>query len=105
MLALYTLTNWEKCTQGEASLHENRLTSRAVRIMYVIATGPTDCRREQQFFEKRAQGFQDGFLGYRKSDALLAQTYFNGLRYDPVVTQRKLNYTGTNVLVLSLGNC
>ena len=27
--------------------------------------------REQQYFEKRAQGFYDSFEGYRKSDALV----------------------------------
>ncbi|WWD17496.1 hypothetical protein CI109_101937 [Kwoniella shandongensis] len=66
---------------------------RAVRVM------------EQQYFEKRAQGFHDIFEGYRKSDALLGMTYFNGIRYNDDLVMRKLNYVATNVLVLSLGNC
>lgn len=66
---------------------------RAVRIM------------EQQYFEKRAQGFYDTFKGYRKSDALLGQTYFNGIRYQPELAERKLNFRATNVFILSLGNC
>jgi hypothetical protein len=61
--------------------------------------------REQQYFEKRAQGFFDTFEGYRKSDALLGMTYFNGIRNDPVVVERRLNYRASNVFVLSLGNC
>ncbi|UOH80717.1 hypothetical protein LQV05_003374 [Cryptococcus neoformans] len=39
---------------------------RAVRIM------------EQQYFEKRRMGFFDLMEGYRKSDALLGATYFDG---------------------------
>ncbi|RXK40844.1 hypothetical protein M231_01903 [Tremella mesenterica] len=66
---------------------------RAVRVM------------EQQYFEKRQQGFFDTFTGYRKSDALLGQTYFNGISYKPDITERKLNLRATNVLVLSLNNC
>jgi hypothetical protein len=72
--------------------------------MYVPLLTTTDIR-EQQYFEKRAQGFFDTFEGYRKSDALLAMTYFNGMRYDPVAAERRLNYRATNVFVLSLGNC
>jgi hypothetical protein len=61
--------------------------------------------REQQYFEKRANGFHDTFEGYRKSDALLAMTYFAGIRYDPEMAERKLNYRATNVFILTLGNC
>jgi len=61
--------------------------------------------REQQYFEKRAQGFYDSFQGYRKSDALLNLTYFNGIRYDPILAERKLHFRATNVFVLSLSNC
>jgi hypothetical protein len=72
--------------------------------MYVPPPTTTDIR-EQQYFEKRAQGFFDTFEGYRKSDALLAMTYFNGMRYDPAAAERRLNYRATNVFVLNLGNC
>ncbi|KAK4687209.1 hypothetical protein P7C73_g2913, partial [Tremellales sp. Uapishka_1] len=61
--------------------------------------------KEQQYFEKRQQGFIDAFEGYRKSDTLLGATYFNGILYDPVLAERKLNFHATNVLVLSLSNC
>ncbi|WVQ82398.1 hypothetical protein IAT38_004526 [Cryptococcus sp. DSM 104549] len=61
--------------------------------------------REQQYFEKRDAGFFDSFEGYRKSDALLGMTYFNGIRYDPDLVMRRLNFEASNVLVLSLGNC
>ncbi|CAD6580238.1 MAG: hypothetical protein TREMPRED_002694 [Tremellales sp. Tagirdzhanova-0007] len=60
---------------------------------------------EQQYFERRAQGFYDTFEGYRKSDALLNMTYFNGIRYDPSAAERKLNFRATNVFILSLNNC
>ncbi|ORX36893.1 hypothetical protein BD324DRAFT_627589 [Kockovaella imperatae] len=66
---------------------------RAVRVM------------EQQYFEKRQQGFADSFLGYRKSDALLNMTYFKGIRYDLDLAFLKLNFRATNVFILSLGNC
>lgn len=62
-------------------------------------------RREQQFFEKRTQGFHDDFKGYRKSDALLGMTYYNGLSDESEVVMRRLNYRAANVLVLKLGNC
>ncbi|ORX36892.1 hypothetical protein BD324DRAFT_651367 [Kockovaella imperatae] len=60
---------------------------------------------EQQYFEKREYGFYDTFLGYRKSDALLNKTYFDGIRYDPDEAFKRLNYRATNVMVLSLNNC
>ncbi|KAL7421557.1 hypothetical protein Q5752_003326 [Cryptotrichosporon argae] len=66
---------------------------RAVRIM------------EQQYFEKRTQGFFDTFAGYRKSDALLGTSYFNGIRHDADVCTRRLGFAAPNVFVLSLGNC
>lgn len=61
--------------------------------------------REQQYFEKRSLGFIDSFEGYRKSDTLLGQTYFNGIRWDPIYAERKLNFRATNVFVLNLRNC
>ena len=79
-------------------------------------------RREQQYFERRNQGFQDTVQGYRKSDALVSEfylvmyqqspltvqlnmTYFDGIRWSPEMTQRRLNYTASNVFILSLNNC
>ncbi|KAK8864205.1 hypothetical protein IAR55_001451 [Kwoniella newhampshirensis] len=61
--------------------------------------------REQQYFEKRAQGFHDAFKGFRKSDALLGMTYFDGIKYDPDLVMRQVNYVATNVMVLSLAKC
>jgi hypothetical protein len=66
---------------------------------------PTNDPREQQYFEKRSQGYHDAFEGYRKSDALLGMTYFSGIRHQPDLVEKRLNYRATNVLVLSLGNC
>lgn len=42
-------------------------------------------------FEKRRMGFFDLMEGYRKSDALLGQTYFDGLHNDPESVQRLKN--------------
>lgn len=61
--------------------------------------------REQQYFEKRSLGFIDAFEGYRKSDALLGQTYFNGIKRDPDLVERRLNYRASNVFVMNLNNC
>lgn len=69
---------------------------RAVRIM------------EQQYFEKRRMGFFDLMEGYRKSDALLGATYFDGIHNDPESVERlkvKYNYHSSNLLLLRLGNC
>nr|XP_019045290.1 hypothetical protein I302_05679 [Kwoniella bestiolae CBS 10118]OCF24220.1 hypothetical protein I302_05679 [Kwoniella bestiolae CBS 10118] len=90
---------------------------RAVRIM------------EQQYFEKRRMGFFDLMEGYRKSDALLGQTYFDGYVLDLVTNsslhitpgmtfeeihndqesverlKKKYNFHSANLLLLRLGNC
>ncbi|ODO09925.1 hypothetical protein I350_02148 [Cryptococcus amylolentus CBS 6273] len=69
---------------------------RAVRIM------------EQQYFEKRRMGFFDLMEGYRKSDALLGATYFDGIHNDPESVERlknKYNFHSSNFLLLRLGNC
>nr|KIR89203.1 hypothetical protein I308_00206 [Cryptococcus tetragattii IND107] len=69
---------------------------RAVRIM------------EQQYFEKRRMGFFDLMEGYRKSDALLGATYFDGIHNDPESVERlklKYNFHSSNLLLLRLGNC
>ncbi|RXK35769.1 hypothetical protein M231_06955 [Tremella mesenterica] len=69
---------------------------RAVRIM------------EQQYFEKRRMGFFDLMEGYRKSDALLGLTYFDGLHNDPESVERlknKYNFHSSNMLLIRLGNC
>ncbi|KAL7420563.1 hypothetical protein Q5752_004514 [Cryptotrichosporon argae] len=63
---------------------------------------------EQQYFEKRRMGFFDLMEGYRKSDALLGQTYFDGIHSDPESVQRlknKYNFHSANLLLLRLGNC
>lgn len=46
--------------------------------------------------------------GYRKSDALLGATYFDGIHNDPESVERlkvKYNYHSSNLLLLRLGNC
>lgn len=63
---------------------------------------------EQQYFEKRRMGFFDLMEGYRKSDALLGATYFDGIHNDPESVERlkvKYNYHSSNLLLLRLGNC
>nr|XP_018262050.1 uncharacterized protein I303_05065 [Kwoniella dejecticola CBS 10117]OBR84208.1 hypothetical protein I303_05065 [Kwoniella dejecticola CBS 10117] len=69
---------------------------RAVRIM------------EQQYFEKRRMGFFDLMEGYRKSDALLGATYYDGIHNDQESVERlkkKYNFHSANLLLLRLGNC
>lgn len=69
---------------------------RAVRIM------------EQQYFEKRRMGFFDLMEGYRKSDAMLGLTYFDGIHNDQESVDRlvgKFNFHSANMLLLRLNNC
>jgi hypothetical protein len=47
----------------------------------------------------------DAFEGYRKSDALLGLTYFNGIRWMPDYVHSKLNFRASNVFVMNLNNC
>lgn len=53
-------------------------------------------------------GFFDLMEGYRKSDALLGQTYFDGIHNDPESVARlknKYNHHSPNLLLLRFGNC
>ncbi|WWD05254.1 hypothetical protein V865_003327 [Kwoniella europaea PYCC6329] len=59
-------------------------------------------------FGKRRMGFFDLMEGYRKSDALLGQTYFDGIHNDQESVERlkkKYNFHSANLLLLRLGNC
>ncbi|GFZ50562.1 hypothetical protein JCM24511_08319 [Saitozyma sp. JCM 24511] len=78
---------------------------RAVRISQ--SDSPPTASPESDF-EKRRMGFFDLMEGYRKSDALLGQTYFDGLHNDPESVERlknKYNYHSSNLLLLRFGNC
>lgn len=74
-----------------------RLTGPAVRVMVGGAPGPLTTltsRQEQRYFESRAlMGGMNmlGFEGYRKADALLGRTFYNGLRSDPALMKQKWN--------------
>jgi len=52
-------------------------------------------------------GFFDLMEGYRKSDALLGKTYFDGIHNDPEAVEKlkfKYNYHAANLLLLRFNN-